>query len=98
MKKKVQSTFLQQRLEAEENFSIAFPSLFKFSTSPTESFRGLTAFVGDSNAVVVGVKRFTEDGVPEIMWSSGTDLLDALVNLDAALKSGKWRVDKRANV
>jgi hypothetical protein len=61
-----------------------------------DTFRGLTMFQGDNNAYVVGVKRWGFDGRPEIIWSSGKDPLDALIAVDLAIKTGSWKVDKRA--
>jgi len=81
-------------MESEERFAIAFPQLCKLTLDPEGGFRGLTVFLGDSNSVVIGVKRFSVDGAAEIMWSSGHDLLDAFINLNEALKADRWRVDK----
>ena len=94
MAKKKTSSVVEQRLNKEEDFRIFSPKLAAFTLDPEEGFRGLTVFLGDTNNVVVGIKRFDFDGQAEVMWTSGLDLLDALVNLEAALSAGKWRIDK----
>jgi len=31
-----------------------------------------------------------------VLWSSGTSVLECLINMDKAVQSGKWRPDKKA--
>ena len=93
----LQSKWLQERLKNEENFAMAFPQLSVLADGRDGTFRGLTAFIGDNNAIVIGFKRYSEEGEAQVLWSSGGDLLEALLNGEAALSTGKWRTDKRYN-
>jgi len=95
MAKTQQSPAIEARLKYEEDFSITHPSLTRLAFDRQDIFTGLTVFLGDNNAVVIGVKRMTDDGKPEIMWTSGTDLLDAFLALENGLKAGRWRDDKK---
>jgi len=94
--KRKQSPVIQKRLVDEENFAMTHPGLYRVATDVEDIFIGLTVFLGDNNAVVIGVKRLLEDGTPVIMWTSGHDLVDAFINMEAGLQAGKWRVDKRS--
>ena len=95
MARKTNSPIILKRIEDEENFLVALPALAKLTLDPEGGFRGLTCFLGDGANVVVGVKRFNSDGDAQVIWSSGSDFLDALLNLCDAVRSGKWRIDKR---
>ena len=88
--------FVQRLLKADSGFSQAFPSLAQFMFRQPADFRGLTMFLGDSADVVVGLRAFDSDGSPTICWSSGEDVLIALVNLDKAVGEGRFRVDTKA--
>jgi len=93
--KRPRSAAIEKRLQDEERFAVHLPNLFRTSLDDTDVFSGLTVFLGDNNAVVIGVKRLPEGANPQIMWTSGTDLVDAFNALELALKTGKWRDDKR---
>lgn len=92
----VELGWLKEYMDKAEALSVVFPSLTNLAVNHTEDFRGLTVFQGDNNSIVVGVKRWSGDGQPEIMWSSGRDFLDAMLSLDKALRKGNWRTDKRS--
>jgi len=97
IKNKERINWLKAYSQAHESLAVAFPSLTNFLTHADGPFRGLTAFLGDNNNVVMGIKRFADDGTPEIIWTSGQDPLVALMELDNALRVGKWKVDKRVD-
>jgi len=88
------SAYIVERLENEERFAMSHPQIFKLLNSDQFSFRGLTCFIGDNNDCVVGLKAFAEEGQAVIMWSSGTDLIEAFKHLNQAVGVGKWRIDK----
>lgn len=72
----------------------ALPNFCNLALADPTDFRGLTIFLGDTNDFVAGVRRFSDDGTPEVMWSSGTTVLECLINLDKKINAGKWREDK----
>jgi len=81
-------------IDANKGLVLAFPSLGTFLADTPDDVAGLTMFLGDTAEFVVGLKRFADDGSPEILWSSGNSPIEALINLDKGVRSGKWRPDK----
>lgn len=81
-------------IDASKGLVMAFPDLGYLLASAPDEVRGLSLFLGDTAEFVVGIKRFGDDGAPEVMWSSGSSPLEALINLDKGVRAGKWREDK----
>ncbi len=77
-----------------DSIAVISPELYKIAVDPGSAFRGLTVFHGDNGLLVAGLRIWNLDGAPEVMWSSGTDLPNALINLNSACLKGKWRPDK----
>jgi len=88
------SPVVRRLIDASAGFSKAFPSLANLFIDSPADFRGFTMFLGDTNEVVAGLRRFGDDGALEILWSSGASPVECLINLDRAVASGKWREDK----
>lgn len=82
-------------LDKMEELSVAVPRLVKAALDEEHSFRGLTVFLGDNANVVIGLKRFHENGEAQVLWTSGRDLIDALVMLEEGLRVDAWKIDKR---
>jgi len=95
-KASIEVSWLKEYMDKVEQMAVVFPALTNLAVNHPEDFRGMTCFRGDGNDVVVGMKRWSDDGKPEVIWSSGDDFLRAMMNMDKALKAGKWRVDKRS--
>lgn len=74
----------------------ALPNVAKILLADDSQFRGLSMFIGDNADVVIGFRIFGDDGTPEVLWSSGNSVLEALINLDKAVGSGNFKVDKKA--
>ena len=85
------------RLQAATSALVGgFPHLALYLVDRPADCRGLTMFLGDTAEWVVGLRIFSDDGSPEVLWSSGDDPLIALINLDKAVGRGNFKVDKRA--
>lgn len=91
------SPWIEKRIKNEEDFGILLPNIKRLSEDAEDIFTGCTVFIGDHSSVVGGVRRSRGDGTQEIIWTSGDDLLGCLLNLDEAVKLGKWRIDKKRN-
>lgn len=89
--------WLTKYMDFHEQLAVPLPRFTNFITHADEPFRGLTVFLGDNNNVVIGLKRFSPEGELQIMWTSGSDLIQALMQLEDSLRIGKWRLDKRAS-
>lgn len=96
-KNSLQSEYLKKYMNKFEAIAMALPHLARLCNDPDGAFRGLTMFLGDTNSIVVGVKRFAVTGEPEVIWSSGEDAIAAFINMENALSAGKWRLDKRVD-
>jgi len=88
--------YVQRPVTVSAGLSASLPHVAPYLVEPDSDFRGLTLFIGDTAEFVVGLRRFSDDGSPEVMWSSGYSVVEALINLDRAVSSGKWREDKSA--
>jgi hypothetical protein len=89
------SNIVSERLELEEKFAVHYPRLYHLLNDREYLVTGLTAFIGDHNGMVVGLKRQDGLGKHEILWTSGIDLISALAELDRAIVTNRWREDKR---
>lgn len=87
---------VKRLIQTSTDFTSALPSLGKHMLAEDMSFRGLTMFIGDTADVVVGYRAFDDDGTPVVMWSSGSSVLEALINIDKAVGTGNFKVDKKA--
>lgn len=84
---------VQRLISAAEGIAKLLPNAAKyFTVAPTE-FRGLTMFIGDNADVVIGLRIFDDDGQPVVIWGSGNDPLQALINLDQRVSTGNWKPD-----
>lgn len=52
-------------------------------------------FIGDDADIVCGLRGYSDDGTPTILWASGTDPFLALKNCDDRLSQGAWKPDKK---
>lgn len=77
-------------------FTTVCPHLAPYFGKRSSDFRGLSAFIGEAGDTVVGFRIFSDDGSPQVCWSSGEDLFFALLNLDRAVGGGRFRPDKKA--
>lgn len=59
-----------------------------------EDFRGMTLKVADSGNALLIFKRVSADGTPEVVFGNGDDFLDALWEVNKAISTNKWKVDK----
>ena len=87
---------VKQLIASSEGIASAFPHLARFLVREPESFRGLSMFIGDTADIVVGLRTFSDDGTPMILWSSGADPMFALINLNKACGAGNFKVDTKA--
>ena len=81
-------------LEQRKTLADLFPHLQTFAVHQLTDFKGVSFFLGDRGDVMVCAKRFTDGPEGEILWSSGDDLVSALINLERSLADDSlWRVD-----
>lgn len=86
---------VKRLLETQASLGTALPHFASLALTEYPDFTGLSIFLGDTNEFVVGVRKTDDDGTPMVLWSSGSSVLECLINMDKALAGGKWRVDKR---
>lgn len=89
------SNFIKEYNDALERLAVAYPRLYKLSQDQEAPFRGLTIFTGDAGNLVIGARRWGPDGKGQVLWTSGDDLVLALLALERALATPKWRNDKK---
>jgi len=94
-KKVAVPSYIEQYMQAYENLCIAMPLLMRASNDEGNPMTGLVIFRGDNNDWVVGLRRVAEDGEPQVLWSSGQDLTGMFTTLEGALRSGKFRTDRK---
>lgn len=59
-----------------------------------EAFRGITITCKGERAYLAVLKRFGDDGTPEVCFASGINFWDLFLGMNAALSKGDWRTDK----
>lgn len=89
------SPFLVEYSDFIERFAVSLPRLYRAINDDDYLFTGITVFLGDNNAVVVGIKRQSNTGKKMILWSSGSDFFHAMMNTEKAIEKEAWKEDKR---
>lgn len=86
---------VQLIMEQHSAFKKVFPHLYGLMVTRSNDFNGISIFLGHSGDWLCMVKRFGEDGSPEVMFCAGQTPFDALTTANRAVQGGKWRPDTR---
>ena len=65
-----------------------------FLSDSTGDFRGISVILSNSGGCLAILKRFGEDGTPEVLFASGQTPVEAIAAADTRLADGGWRADK----
>lgn len=87
---------VQQQIEQHSAVKKHFPHLYGLMVAREQDFRGMGIFMGDAGDWLCMVKRFGDDGTPEIMFCAGYTPFEALATANRAIQGGKWKKDTRA--
>jgi hypothetical protein len=68
--------------------------LYDFIQIREADFLGLSILIGNSGGFLLILKRFNDDGAPEVTFGSGNTPFDCLFDAERALRDAKWRPDK----
>lgn len=78
-------------------FSHQFPLLTRFMAFPEKGYISIKCtWRGESDFLAIA-KRYGDSGLVQVCFGSGTDYVSALIGLEQAVDSDKWRPDKWAN-
>lgn len=71
-----------------------FPRLWYFIERDSNDFRTLTFTLGNSGGYLLILKRFGDDGSPEVLFHHAHTLVDCFLGVEHALTNGRWKPDK----
>jgi hypothetical protein len=73
------------------------PELRRYLTQPSRGLISLKcAWRGEGDWLAIA-KRYTDEGVVQVCFGSGTDFVSSLIGLEVAMDNDKWRPDKWLN-
>lgn len=60
----------------------------------SNDFRGMSVKVSDGGYILLVFKRVNGDGLPQVVFAGGDDIVDALRELDRNIATDKWKEEK----
>ena len=79
---------------ARDGLSMFGESVVGFCDNTDNDFISLTILLGNYGDYLAIAKRFGPQGVPEVLFSNGATIVEALLNLNRGLLNGAWKADK----
>lgn len=69
----------------------SLPQTYALLVSYSFDLSSFNYFLGNQGSMLLMVKRYGDDGGLQVLFTSGDDLLEALVALERALAGNHWR-------